>query len=79
MGDRKQGIEEMAKILRISAWNVRKLLDQARKFSEPSLKEGLLKCQKTDLALKKGRGPRSLLLEKLVIDLCRPDRRTQGP
>jgi DNA polymerase-3 subunit delta len=77
MAGRKQGIEEMAKNLRMSAWNVKKLLDQARRFSEPSLKEGLLKCQKTDLALKKGRGPRDLLLEKLVIDLCRPDKKAQ--
>ena len=73
MGDRKQGIEEMAKTLRMSAWNVRKWMEQAKKFSGPSLRDGLLKCQKTDLALKKGRGPRHLLLEKLVIDLCRPE------
>ncbi|OGP93249.1 MAG: DNA polymerase III subunit delta [Deltaproteobacteria bacterium RBG_16_47_11] len=64
--------EEVAKSLRMSLWNVKKLVDQAKNFSEPSLKEGILKCQKTDLALKKGRGPKDLLLEKLVIDLCRP-------
>jgi DNA polymerase-3 subunit delta len=69
--------EEIAKSLRMSVWNVKKLADQAKKFSELSLKEGILKCQKTDLALKKGRGPKDLLLEKLMIDLCRPDRKAE--
>jgi DNA polymerase-3 subunit delta len=70
-----QSPEETAKTLRMAPWNVRKLMDQARTFDESSLREGLLKCQKTDLALKKGRGPKALLLEKLVIDLCRPDQK----
>ena len=65
---------EMAKVLRMSPWNVKKLEDQARKFSELSLREGILKCQKADLALKKGHGPKNLLMEKLLIDLCRPGR-----
>ena len=73
MAGRQQDAEEIAKKLRMSAWNVRKWMDQGKKFSGPSLREGLLKCQKTDLALKKGHGPRHLLLEKLVIDLCRPE------
>jgi DNA polymerase III subunit delta len=73
MAGRQQDAEEIAKNLRMSAWNVRKWMDQGKKFSGPSLREGLLKCQKTDLALKKGHGPRHLLLEKLVIDLCRPE------
>ena len=69
--------EEIAKNLRMSIWNVKKLMDQAKSFLEPSLREGLLKCQRTDLALKKGRGPKNLLMEKLVIDLCRPDKKAQ--
>jgi DNA polymerase III subunit delta len=73
LAGRQQDAEEIGKNLRMSAWNVRKWMDQAKKFSGPSLREGLLKCQKTDLALKKGHGPRHLLLEKLVIDLCRPE------
>jgi DNA polymerase III subunit delta len=73
MAGRQQDIEEIGKNLRMSVWNVRKWMEQAKKFSGPSLREGLLKCQKTDLALKKGYGPRNLLLEKLVIDLCRPE------
>ena len=72
MAGRGNSADEIAKGLRMSVWNVKKLLDQAKNFAEPSLREGLLKCQKTDLALKKGRGPRELLMEKLVIDLCRP-------
>jgi DNA polymerase-3 subunit delta len=72
MSTRRQGAGEMAKELKMSQWMVRSLLDQSKKFSEPSLREGVLKCHRTDLAIKKGRGPRELLMEKLVIDLCRP-------
>lgn len=76
----KRHTEESARAIGIkSVWILNKLADQAKKFSESALREGLLKCQKTDLALKKGRGSKDLLLEKLVIDLCRPDKRTQEP
>jgi DNA polymerase III delta subunit len=51
---------------------VRNLADQAKRFPESSLREGILKCHRTDLAIKKSRGPKNLLMEKLVIDLCRP-------
>jgi DNA polymerase-3 subunit delta len=71
---RRSSDEEMAKVLRMSPWNVKKLEDQARKFSELSLREGILNCQKADLALKKGHSPKNLLMEKLLIDLCRPGR-----
>jgi DNA polymerase III subunit delta len=71
---RRSSDEEMAKVLHMSPWNVKKLEDQAKKFSELSLREGLLNCQKADLALKKGHGPKNLLMEKLLIDLCRPNR-----
>ena len=67
-----QGLTEVAKLLRTSPWNVEKLLGQARQFSLPSLRHGILKCHRTDLAIKRGRGPKDLLMEKLVIDLCRP-------
>jgi DNA polymerase-3 subunit delta len=66
--------EEMARVLRMSIWNVKKLEDQAKKFSELSLREGILNCQKADLALKKGHSPKNILMEKLLIDLCRPGR-----
>lgn len=65
-------IGEVAKILRMSSWNIRKLMDQEQGFTESSLREGILKCHQTDLAIKRGRGPKELLMEKLVIDLCRP-------
>ncbi len=77
MVSQRKDNEEIGKTLRKSVWNVKKLVDQANHFSVPSLREGILKCQKTDLALKKGRGPKDLLMEKLVIDLCRPDREAQ--
>ncbi len=64
--------EEMAKILGMKVWNVKKLMDQGRRFSESSLRDGILKCHQTDLAIKRGRGPKDLMMEKLVIDLCRP-------
>lgn len=68
----RKGFEEMAKALRMQAWNVKKLMEQGGSFSEASLREGILKCHQTDLAIKTGRGPKNLLMEKLVIDLCRP-------
>lgn len=72
MATQQQEAVEIAKLLRMSPWNVRKLMDQGRYFSESSLREGILKCHQTDLAIKRSRGPKDLLMEKLVIDLCRP-------
>jgi DNA polymerase-3 subunit delta len=63
---------ELAKELGTSPWNIKKLMDQGKNFSEVSLREGILKCHQTDLAIKRSRGPKDLLMEKLVIDLCRP-------
>jgi DNA polymerase-3 subunit delta len=68
----RKDLEGIAKALRMQAWSVRKLIEQGRGFSEASLREGILKCHQTDLAIKTGRGPKNLLMEKLVIDLCRP-------
>jgi len=65
-------LDEIAKTLRMQTWHVNKLMEQSRNFSNDSLREGILKCHQTDLAIKKGRGPKNLLMEKLVIDLCRP-------
>jgi DNA polymerase-3 subunit delta len=69
----KRGAGEAAKELRMSPWIVKNLIEQGKSFSESSLREGLLKCHQTDLAIKRGRGSKELLMEKLVIDLCRPD------
>jgi DNA polymerase III subunit delta len=69
-----QGAAEAARALRMSPWTVRNLIDQSKKFNESSLRSGILKCHQTDLAIKRGRGPRELLMEKLVIDLCRPQK-----
>lgn len=66
------GPAEIASELSMSPWNVRKLMEQGKNFSEASLREGILRCHETDLLIKKGRGPKDLLVEKLVIDLCRP-------
>jgi len=57
----------------MSPWIVKNLIEQGKSFSESSLREGLLKCHQTDLAIKRGRGSKELLMEKLVIDLCRPN------
>jgi DNA polymerase-3 subunit delta len=65
-------VGELAKELGTSPWNTKKLMDQGKDFSEVSLREGILKCHRTDLAIKRSRGPKDLLMEKLVIDLCRP-------
>jgi len=67
-------MDETARALRMSPWMVKNLATQARSFSESSLREGILKCHRTDLAIKKSRGPKNLLMEKLVIDLCHPNK-----
>ncbi len=72
MGSHREDIGELARELGTSPWNVRKLMDQGKNFSEASLREGILKCHQADLAIKRSRGPKDLLMEKLVIDLCRP-------
>ena len=72
MSSHRRDIGELAKELGTSSWNIKKLMDQGRNFSNASLQEGILKCHQTDLAIKKSRGPKDLLMEKLVIDLCRP-------
>jgi len=69
---------ELAKELGTSLWNIKKLMDQGKNFSEASLQEGILKCHQTDLAIKRSRGPKDLLMEKLVIDLCRPTKKNGG-
>jgi DNA polymerase-3 subunit delta len=68
------GPAEISKELKMSPWNVKKLLEQSRNFSESSLREGMIQCHQTDLSIKRGQGPKDLLIEKLVIDLCRPKR-----
>ena len=65
-------LEEVARLLKVPPWRLRNLVEQGKRFSEASLREGILRCHQTDLAIKKGRGLKELLMEKLVIDLCRP-------
>jgi DNA polymerase-3 subunit delta len=72
MSSYQADIGALAKALGTSPWNIKKLTDQGKNFSEASLQEGILRCHQTDLAIKKSRGPKDLLMEKLVIDLCRP-------
>jgi len=72
MVTQQQEVVEIAKVLGMSPWNVKKLMDQSRYFSEFSLREGILKCHQIDLSIKRGRVQKDLLMEKLVIDLCRP-------
>jgi DNA polymerase-3 subunit delta len=72
-------VSDVAKALRISSWHVRKILQQAKNFSESSLSDGITKCHQTDLSIKRGQGPKDLLMEKLVIDLCCPNTSQNDP
>lgn len=62
---------EMAKRLHIPPWNLRKLEGQARRYPLSFLREAILRCHQTDVAIKRGEGAKELLVEKLVMDLCR--------
>ncbi len=73
MSSQRGDVGELAKELGTSPWTVKKLIDQGKNFSEASLREGILKCHRTDLAIKRSGGPKELLMEKLVVDLCRPN------
>jgi DNA polymerase-3 subunit delta len=73
MTSHRRDAGQLAKELRTPPWTIKKLMDQGKNFSEASLQEGILKCHQTDLAVKRSRGPKDLLMEKLVIDLCRPN------
>jgi DNA polymerase-3 subunit delta len=72
MSSPRRDVGDLAKELGTSPWNIKKLIDQGKNFSEASLQEGIQKCHLTDLAVKRSRGPKDLLMEKLVIDLCQP-------
>jgi DNA polymerase-3 subunit delta len=79
MASLHQEVGELAKTLRMSPWNIKKLMEQEKNFSQSSLREGIFKCHQADLAIKRGRGPKDLLMQKLVIDLCRPLHSTSPP
>ncbi len=68
----EKGLEEVARKIHLPLWSTRRLLEQAKHFSKAALCRGILRCYQTDLDLKSNRGPKDLLMEKLVIDLCRP-------
>jgi DNA polymerase-3 subunit delta len=74
MSSHRGDVGELAKELGSSPWNVKKLIDQGKNFSEAVLREGILKCHQADLSIKGSGGPKELLIEKLVVDLCRPNR-----
>jgi DNA polymerase-3 subunit delta len=73
MSSHRKDAGELAKELGTSPWTIKKLIDQGKNFSETSLRGGILKCHQTDLAIKRSGGPKELLMEKLVVDLCRPN------
>ncbi|MBP1695852.1 MAG: polymerase delta subunit [Deltaproteobacteria bacterium] len=73
MSSHRRDAGELAKELGTSPWTIKKLIDQGKNFSEASLREGILKCHQADLAIKRSGGPKELLMEKLVVDLCRPN------
>jgi len=65
-------MEEVARKIHLPLWRIRRLVEQTKHFSKAALRRGILRCYQTDLDLKSNRGPKDLLMEKLVIDLCRP-------
>ena len=79
MSSRCPGAAEVARAINMSPWNVKKLMEQVKYFSEASLREGILKCHQADFSIKRGRGSKDLLMEKLVIDLCRPSNPSSPP
>lgn len=62
--------KEIEKELKVPFYLAKELLKQAKNFSFSQLKEDFAKIFHTDLALKSSPLPSSLLLEKLIIELC---------
>lgn len=65
-------IESLGDDLERPSWALKKLLEQEKNFSESTLLDGILNCYRTDLAIKRGRIEKEILMEKLLIDLCNP-------
>jgi DNA polymerase-3 subunit delta len=62
---------EAARVLGLSPWLAQKTLAQARAFSGVALREQLLDLSRVDLSLKDGRSHERVILERLVLGLCR--------
>ncbi len=70
LAETRKNIQEIVNASGMMEGIVRKLLEQEKNYTAASLRESILRCHRTDLAIKTGKGPKPLLLEKLVIDLC---------
>lgn len=62
---------EMAQVLGVYPGQIQSLLGQAESFPPDKLKEGLCRLLQADRDLKSGRGKPRLILDFLVMDLCR--------
>jgi len=62
---------EAAAALGASPYQAKIIMEQARRFTSESLRDGLLSLSRTDLELKDGRSNDRAILEKLALSLCR--------
>ena len=68
---RKAGEGELASVLGVAPFVAKKMAEQAGRFSNKSLRDGMLAISQIDLELKDGRSNDRVILEKLVLALCR--------
>lgn len=59
----------------IKPYPARKLMDSARRFSLPWCRKAVIRCARTDLALKSGSGNERELLCALLLDLATPEKK----
>jgi len=60
-----------ARALGIAPWLAKKTMAQARLFSNQTLRQALIHLARIDLALKDGRSHDRVILERLILELCR--------
>jgi DNA polymerase III subunit delta len=63
--------QQLARALGATPWAAKKIMGQAREYSEASLRKGLVELSRIDLMLKDGRSHDRAILERLILDLCR--------
>ncbi|MBN2467986.1 MAG: DNA polymerase III subunit delta [Deltaproteobacteria bacterium] len=69
--DQGNNPEEVRRHLNMKPYLWKKLYPQARKFSEPSAKTCFQRLWETDQTLKTQQLPAKIILERLIMDLCR--------
>ncbi|HHV62366.1 MAG TPA: DNA polymerase III subunit delta [Firmicutes bacterium] len=76
--DTKMPLSKLSSELGRAPFAVRKCLAQANRFSPGELRTALMLCHEADLQVKTGTPSEKLVLERLVLSLCKTGRRSRA-